>query len=50
LTKRNNKRNYGLLPEKKGESEPWEILCMNLIGPYPISTVGRRKKNEPAPL
>ena len=50
LTKRNNKRNYGLLPEKKAESEPWEILCVDLIGPYPIPTVGRRKKNEPAPL
>ena len=51
LTKRSNKtRKYGLLPEKKAESEPWEILCIDLIGPYPIPTKGHKKKKDPAPL
>ena len=50
LTKRNNKKNYGLLPEKKAESEPWEKLCIDLIGPYPIPTIGRKKNKEPPPL
>jgi len=36
LTKRNNKRNYGLLPEKEVEIEPREKLCIVLIS----ATVG----------
>ena len=50
VNKKNNKRNYGLLPETKAESEPWEKLCIDLIGPYPVPTVGRKKKNEPPPV
>ena len=50
LTKRNNKRNYGLLPEKEAESEPWEKLCIDLIGPYPIPTKGHKKTKDPKPL
>ena len=46
LTKRSNKRNYGLLPEKKAESEPWEILCIDLIGPYSIPTKKKRNQKE----
>jgi len=29
---------YGKLPEKEAESEPWEQLCVDLIGPYHITT------------
>ena len=39
--KRHTKK-YGLLPEKKLESEPWEIICVDLIGPYTI----KRKEKE----
>ena len=30
------KKKYGHLPPKKAEAEPWEILCVDLIGPYTI--------------
>jgi len=50
LTKRNNKRSYGLLPEKEAESEPWEKICIDLIGPYPIPTKGYKKTKDPKPL
>jgi len=29
---------YGKLPEKEAEAEPWEKLCVDLIGPYDIKT------------
>ena len=31
-----NKKKYGLLPEKAAETEPWEVLCVDLIRPYTI--------------
>jgi hypothetical protein len=34
-TKRNSKK-YGHLPAKEAEVDPWEILCVDLIGPYTI--------------
>jgi putative transposase len=34
------RKKYGLLPEKKAEFQPWERLCVDLIGPYKI------KKNK----
>ena len=47
LTKRNNKhRNHGLLSEKKAESEPWEILCIDLIGPYKVPTKKEPKQKK----
>ena len=33
LTKRKSIK-YGELPPKVAEAEPWEILCVDLIGPY----------------
>ena len=38
ITKRTKKK-YGHLPEKEAEAEPWEVVCVDLIGPYKISTV-----------
>ena len=46
LTKRNKKRNYGLLPEKKVESEPWKILCIDLLSQYSIPTKKKRNQEE----
>jgi Integrase zinc binding domain len=40
-TKRSYKK-YGLLPEKEAEADPWEKLCVDLIGPYTI-----KRKNKP---
>jgi hypothetical protein len=31
-------KKYGLLPEKKAEFQPWERLCVDLIGPYKIKS------------
>jgi hypothetical protein len=33
---------YGHLPEKEAESEPWEILCVDLIGPYILKRKGKK--------
>jgi RNase H-like domain found in reverse transcriptase/Reverse transcriptase (RNA-dependent DNA polymerase)/Integrase zinc binding domain/Retroviral aspartyl protease len=35
-------KKYGHLPPKEAEAEPWEKLCVDLIGPY---TVKRAKKD-----
>jgi hypothetical protein len=33
---------YGHLPAKEAESEPWEILCVDLIGPYQLKRKGKQ--------
>ena len=41
-----NKRTYkkcGHLPAKEAEAEPWERLCVDLIGPYKIAQKGKKK-------
>ena len=40
------KCHYGPLPAKNAEAQPWEILCVDLIGPYHI----RRKGKKPLQL
>ena len=42
---RNNKKilKYGHLPAKEAETIPWDILLVDLIGPYKISREGREK-------
>jgi Integrase zinc binding domain len=40
IAKRSTKK-YGLLPEKEAEAEPWDKLCLDLIGPY---TLKRKSK------
>ena len=42
LTKRKSIK-YGKLPAKIAESDPWEILCVDLIGPYHFKL--KKKKN-----
>ena len=34
-------RHYGHLPTKATEAQPWETLCMDLIGPYQIQWKGK---------
>jgi hypothetical protein len=33
-------KKYGHLPSKETEAEPWERLCVDLIGPYTIKHKG----------
>ena len=40
--KRRNKK-YGHLPPKEAEAEPWDKLCIDLIGPYTIQRKGKDK-------
>ena len=40
-TKRSTKK-YGHIPAKKAETDPWEILCVDLIGPYTIKRRGKK--------
>ena len=40
--KRRSKK-YGIMPEKKAQAEPWETLCVDLIGPYTIHQKGKKK-------
>ena len=37
---------YGHLPAKEAEAEPWEILCVDLIGPYEIKLKKKKKELE----
>ena len=32
---------YGHLPEKAAQAEPWDVLCVDLIGPYKIDVPGK---------
>ena len=41
--KKQNKK-YGLLPVKEAEYKPWEILCVDLIGPYKIKSKHKGKR------
>ena len=38
--KRKQKK-YGLLPPKEAEAEPWDKMCIDLIGPYKINRKGK---------
>ena len=38
--KKHNKK-YGKVPIKVAETNPWEILCVDLIGPYTVNSKGR---------
>jgi hypothetical protein len=40
-TKRTTKK-YGHLPAKEAESTPWDVLCVDLIGPYTIKRRGKK--------
>ena len=33
---------HGKLPEKEAEAEPWETLCVDLIGPYEFLHKGKK--------
>ena len=35
------KRHYGHLPIKVAEAQPWEVLCVDLIGPYQVRCKGK---------
>jgi hypothetical protein len=35
LTKKERKK-YGLLPPKTAESDPWVMVCVDLVGPFTI--------------
>ena len=45
ITKRKTIK-YGHLPPKEAESEPWEVLCVDLIGPYKIRNIHSKKDLE----
>ena len=40
-TKRSTQK-YGHLPAKEAEADPWEVLCVDLIGPYTIKRRGKQ--------
>ena len=39
-----NKKLYGKLPPKKAETNPWDVLCVDLIGKYQFSPKGGGKE------
>ena len=45
LTKRKTIK-YGELPPKEAEIKPWEVLCVDLIGPYKINQPKRKGKKK----
>ena len=40
-----NNQKYGKLPPKQAETNPWDTLCVDLIGPYKISRKGKTRLN-----
>jgi hypothetical protein len=40
------RKKYGHLPEKLAESDPWEVLCVDLIGPYAIRRAGQNPSRK----
>ena len=38
-TTKRSTRKYGHLPPKEAEAKPWEIVCVDLIGPYTMRRV-----------
>ena len=36
-TSKKSTRKYGKLPEKLAEATPWELLCVDLVGPYTVT-------------
>ena len=42
ISKKTNQK-YGKLPPKQAETNPWDTLCVDLIGPY---TIPRKGKNQ----
>ena len=50
LTKKKSIK-YGKLPPKVAEAEPWDILCVDMIGPYTIQHATKKtKEEEPKPV
>ena len=43
LTQKGNKK-YGRLPKKSAEADPWDVLCIDLIGPYKLDRNNKSKK------
>ena len=41
------KKKYGHLPAKEPEICPWDILCVDLIGPYRVTRKMRKKQEDP---
>ena len=46
-TTKKSKLKYGHLPVKAAEADPWEILCIDIFGPY---TIVRKKPFKPLTL
>ena len=42
-TKRTHNSKYGQLPAKEAEAEPWDKLCVDLIGPYKFKQPNSKK-------
>ena len=41
-----NKKQYGKLPSKEAQTNPWDILCVDLIEQYQFTPKGRGKKYQ----
>jgi hypothetical protein len=39
-----NRKQYGKLPAKLAEATPWEIVCLDLVGPWSVKTPSGVKK------
>jgi hypothetical protein len=47
MTKKKHKRKkYGLLPPKIAESDPWVMLCVDLLGPLPFTIITPAKTHS----
>ena len=44
--KKKNKKQHRKLPPNEAESNPWNVLCVDLIGQYKFTPKGRGKKYQ----
>ena len=40
---KNPRKNYGYIPFKEVKQTPWDTVCVNLIGPYSMTTKTERE-------
>ena len=45
LRAKTTNQKYGKLPHKQAETNPWDTLCVDLIGPYTIPRKGKTRLN-----
>ena len=44
-TQKIHRRKYGKLPPKEADTDPWKMVCIDLVGPYKVTTKNKVEKS-----